>query len=72
MSLSKKSMHELYEKLVLVDKLDRMMFRRMMQGKLIGFYHPGDGGIAPGVAIGHHLDKDDIFALTIVRMPYPG
>lgn len=62
MSLGKKVMRELYEKLVLVDKLDRMMYRRMMQGKLIGFYHPGDGGIAPGVAIGHHLAKDDIYA----------
>lgn len=55
-------MRELFEKLVLTDKLDRMMYGRMMQGKLIGFYHPGDGGIAPGVAIGHHLDKNDIYA----------
>ena len=62
MSLSKKVMRELFEKLVLADKLDRMMYRRMMQGKLLGFYHPGEGGIAPGVAIGHHLDKNDIYA----------
>ncbi len=61
MSLSKTVKRELYEKLVLADRIDRMIYGRMMQGKLIGFYHPGEGGIAPGVAIGHHLTKDDIY-----------
>lgn len=62
MSLSRKVMRELYEKLVLADRMDRMMYRRMMQGKLLGFYHPGEGAIAPGVAIGHQLGRHDIYA----------
>ncbi|MCG8369452.1 MAG: thiamine pyrophosphate-dependent dehydrogenase E1 component subunit alpha [Proteobacteria bacterium] len=62
MQADKDGMRELFEKLVLADKLDKLMYRRMMQGRLLGFYHPGDGGIAPGVAIGHSLHKQDIYA----------
>lgn len=41
------------------DEFNRMMYRRMMQGKLIGFYHPAEGAIAPGVAASSFLNKDD-------------
>ena len=49
MSLSKKHMVKLFTNLVTAYHLDKRMYRRMMQGKLIGFYHPAEGAIAPGV-----------------------
>ena len=49
----------LYRNLVRADHYNRMMYRRMMQGKLIGFYHPAEGAIAPGVGASSFLNKDD-------------
>ena len=60
MSLTKKQMVTLYTNLVRADKFGKMMYSRMMQGKLIGFYHPADGAIAPGVGGCSFLKDDDI------------
>lgn len=59
MELSKEQMVALYRNLVRADQFNRMMYRRMMQGKLIGFYHPAEGAIAPGVGASTFLNKDD-------------
>lgn len=59
MSLSKEQMITLFTNLVRASHYDKMMYRRMMQGKLIGFYHPAEGGLAPGVAAATFLNKDD-------------
>jgi TPP-dependent pyruvate/acetoin dehydrogenase alpha subunit len=59
MSLSQDQKIALYCNLVRADQYNRMMYRRMMQGKLIGFYHPAEGAIAPGVGACTFLNKDD-------------
>ncbi len=59
MSLTKKQMVTLFTNLVRAYHYDKMMYRRMLQGKLIGFYHPAEGGTAPGVAAASFLNKDD-------------
>ncbi len=59
MSLSKEQMKKLYSNLVFADLAAKMMYRRMMQGKLIGFYHPGEGAVAPGVGACTFLKKED-------------
>ena len=59
MKLNKEQMIKLYTNLVRASLYDKMMYRRMLQGKLIGFYHPAEGGIAPGVAACTFLNKDD-------------
>lgn len=59
MSLTTENKITLYRNLVRADKYDKSMYSRMMSGKLIGFYHPGEGGIAPGVAAATFLNKDD-------------
>ena len=60
MSLTKQQMVTLYTNLVRADKFGKMMYSRMMQGKLIGFYHPAEGAIAPGVGACSFLRDDDI------------
>lgn len=59
MSLSKEQMVRLFTNLVRASHYDKMMYRRMMQGKLIGFYHPAEGAIAPGVGACSFLNRDD-------------
>ena len=59
MALDKAQKTLLYRNLVRADHYNRMMYRRMMQGKLIGFYHPAEGAIAPGVGASSFLNKDD-------------
>ncbi|MDB9706487.1 thiamine pyrophosphate-dependent dehydrogenase E1 component subunit alpha [Porticoccaceae bacterium] len=59
MSLQKKQKLLLFRNLIRASEYNRMMYRRMMQGKLIGFYHPAEGAIAPGVAAASFLNKDD-------------
>lgn len=59
MALTKKQMITLYRNLVRSSEYDKMMYRRMMQGKLIGFYHPIEGGVAPGVGACSFLNQDD-------------
>jgi len=50
----------LYRNLIRTDHYDRMMMRRMKTGELVGFYHPGEGAIAPGVGMCSFLRKEDI------------
>ena len=59
MSLSKEQKLVLYRNMVRADHYNKMMYRRMMQGKLIGFYHPAEGAFAPGVGACSFLNKDD-------------
>ena len=59
MALTREQMIALYRNLVRADQFNRMMYRRMMQGKLIGFYHPAEGAIAPGVGACTFLNQDD-------------
>lgn len=60
MSLSKDQMTVLFTNLVRADQFGKMMYSRMMQGKLIGFYHPAEGAIAPGVGACSFLEEDDV------------
>jgi len=60
MSLSKKQTVTLFRNLIRADHWDQMVLSRMFRGELIGFYHPGSGGIAPGVGACSFLKKDDI------------
>ncbi len=59
MSLTKQQMATLFTNLVRASHYDKMMYRRMMQGRLIGFYHPAEGAIAPGVGACSFLNRDD-------------
>lgn len=59
MSLKKQQKLILFRNLVRASEYNKMMYRRMMQGKLIGFYHPAEGAIAPGVAAASFLNQDD-------------
>jgi pyruvate dehydrogenase E1 component alpha subunit len=59
MSLDKEQMVTLYRNLVRADLAVKMMYRRMMQGKLIGFFHPAEGAVAPGVGACTFLNQDD-------------
>lgn len=59
MALTQEQIISLYRNLVRADQFNRMMYRRMMQGKLIGFYHPAEGAIAPGVGACTFLNQDD-------------
>ena len=60
MALGKEQMKLLYRNLVRADHFDKMMMNRIMQGKLIGFYHPGDGAMAAGVGASTFLGENDI------------
>ena len=59
MALTDNQMAVLYRNLVRAHEFDQMMVRRMMQGKLIGFYHPAEGHLAPGVGACSFLNRDD-------------
>lgn len=39
---------------------DRMMMRVIRAGRMVGFYHEGGVALAPGVAAGSFLKKDDV------------
>ena len=65
MSLSTEQKQALYRNLVRADHFNRMMYRRMMQGKLIGFYHPAEGAIAPGVGACTFLNQDDPIVIVV-------
>ena len=59
MTLSKEQMITLYRNLTRATAFDAMMARRMVNGKLIGFYHPGEGQLAPGVGACTFLQESD-------------
>jgi acetoin:2,6-dichlorophenolindophenol oxidoreductase subunit alpha len=59
MVLTKENLITLYTNLVRTRAFDRAFVRRLGEGKLLGFYHPADGGEAPGVGACSFLRKDD-------------
>jgi pyruvate dehydrogenase E1 component alpha subunit len=60
MSLDSSQMKTLYRNLVRANRFDEMMYRRITSGQLIGFFHPGEGAMAPGVAAASFLEQGDI------------
>jgi pyruvate dehydrogenase E1 component alpha subunit len=57
--LDKQQMITLFTNLVRASHYEKMMYGRMLQGKLIGFYHPAEGTIAAGVGAATFLNRDD-------------
>jgi len=49
----------LYKNLVRTHAYDDLFMSFLSRGKLLGFYHPGDGGEAPGLGACSFLRKDD-------------
>jgi len=60
MKLDSNQVKTLYRNLVRAFYFDQMMYRRITSGQLIGFYHPGEGGQAPGVAAASFLREADL------------
>lgn len=60
MKLKKADLVKLYRNLVLAQAFDKMCIRMALQGKLLSFYHPAEGGEAPGVAGTTFLRPSDI------------
>lgn len=60
MALSNEQRIELLRTLVRAMALDRMMMHLIRTGRLVGFYHEGGVALAPGVAAGFFLTRDDI------------
>jgi len=59
MALTKKQKQLLFTNLTRAMTIDRMMMRCIRTGKFVGFYHEGGISLAPGVAAGSFLRKDD-------------
>jgi pyruvate dehydrogenase E1 component alpha subunit len=57
--MTHEQMVKLYHNLLRADQYNQMMHRRIMSGKLIGFYHPAEGAFAPGVGACTFLNEDD-------------
>lgn len=60
MSLTNEQRVTLFTNLARAMALDRMMMRVIRAGRMVGFYHEGGVALAPGVAAGSFLKKDDI------------
>jgi pyruvate dehydrogenase E1 component alpha subunit len=60
MSLTKDQQVLLFTNLARAMAVDRMMMRVIRAGRMVGFYHEGGIALAPGVAAGSFLNKDDI------------
>ena len=60
MSLEAGQMKTLFRNLVRAFYYDQMMYRRITTGQLVGFYHPGEGALAPGVGAATFLREDDL------------
>lgn len=60
MKFSKKDLIKLYTNLVRTRAFDRAAIKLMAEGKLVSFYHPAEGGEAPGVGGTTFLREDDI------------
>ena len=60
MSLKKEQKVTLFRNLARAMTLDRMMMRIIRAGQMVGFYHEGGIALAPGVAAGSFLTKEDI------------
>ena len=60
MRLTQEQQVMLYTNLARATALDKMMMRVIRAGRMVGFYHEGGVALAPGVAAGSFLRKDDI------------
>lgn len=60
MSLTKDQQVLLFTNLARAMAVDRMMMRVIRAGRMVGFYHEGGVALAPGVAAGSFLKRDDI------------
>ena len=60
MPLTKDQQVMLLTNLARAQALDRMMMRVIRAGRMVGFYHEGGVALAPGVAAGSFLRKEDI------------
>lgn len=60
MPLTNKQKILLFTNLARAMAADRMMMRIIRTGRMVGFYHEGGIALAPGVAAGTFLKKDDI------------
>jgi len=60
MTLTNEQRILLFTNLARASALDRMMMRVIRAGRMVGFYHEGGIALAPGVAAGSFLRKDDI------------
>ncbi|MBW7902895.1 MAG: thiamine pyrophosphate-dependent dehydrogenase E1 component subunit alpha [Rhodocyclaceae bacterium] len=59
MSLTNDQKIVLFRNLARAMALDRMMMRVIRAGKMVGFYHEGGIALAPGIAAGAFLQKED-------------
>ena len=59
MPLTKEQRILLFTNLARAMAVDRMMMRVIRAGRMVGFYHEGGIALAPGVAAGSFLRKDD-------------
>jgi TPP-dependent pyruvate/acetoin dehydrogenase alpha subunit len=59
MTFSSDELMTLYTNLVRARQFDRLFAGLISQGKLLGFYHQGEGGEAPGVGACSFLRPDD-------------
>jgi pyruvate dehydrogenase E1 component alpha subunit len=59
MLLTKEQRILLFTNLARAMAVDRMMMRVIRAGRMVGFYHEGGVALAPGVAAGSFLRKDD-------------
>ncbi len=60
MKLENEHLLKLYTNLVRARAFDVLFVRMLSEGKLLGFYHPSEGGEAPGVGACSFLRDDDI------------
>jgi len=59
MALTKEQKQLLFTNLARAMAIDRIMMRCIRTGKFVGFYHEGGISLAPGVAAGSFLRRDD-------------
>lgn len=62
MEFTKEDLLKLYVNLVRTRAFDRAAVKWLATGKLLSFYHPAEGGEAPGVGGTTFLRKDDIIS----------
>jgi pyruvate dehydrogenase E1 component alpha subunit len=60
MSLTIEQKITLFRNLARAMTLDRMMMRIIRAGKMVGFYHEGGIALAPGIAAGTFLNREDM------------
>lgn len=60
MDLNNEQKMRLLTNLIRATAVDQLMMRIIRAGKMVGFYHEGGIALAPGVAAGSFLRKDDI------------